>query len=171
MATGFEYVIEPYDIALDIHIRVLNRIAHTGLGSQVDHNVEVVFRKQFVNQFTVGNIAFYGFIMDARRFQLIQFIQAVYFQRRILVVVQVVDTYYDSALHLGKQPVHQVAANKPGMTRHQNGLAIKVNLLHILVVFYFSIKLTFNSPLTGSANAASAISQCILKFWQLEEST
>lgn len=138
MTTRLKDVIEPNDIALDIHIRVLNGIAHTGLGCQVDHNVEVVFRKQFVNQFTVGNIAFYGFIMDARRFQLIQFIQAVYFQRRILVVVQVVDTYYDSALHLGKQPVHQVAANKSGMTPHQNSLAVKVNFLHCIFIYFCS---------------------------------
>ena len=45
MPTGLQYVIEPDDVAFNIHIRILNAIAHAGLRSEVDHYVKLIFLK------------------------------------------------------------------------------------------------------------------------------
>lgn len=58
MATGFEDVLEAYDVALDIGIWVLNAVAHSSLGREVDDNVELVFRKEFVNECLVDDTTF-----------------------------------------------------------------------------------------------------------------
>ena len=43
MTAGFEDVVEPYDVALDIDIGVLDAVAYSCLGCEVDDDVEVIF--------------------------------------------------------------------------------------------------------------------------------
>ena len=57
VAAGFKDVIEPDEVALYIRIGVGDAIAHTGLGSEVDNDVELVLLKQPVDRGLVGNIA------------------------------------------------------------------------------------------------------------------
>ena len=52
-------VVEAHDVALDIDIGVLDAVAHPRLRGQVHHNVEFIFRKQFVNKCLVRQVTFY----------------------------------------------------------------------------------------------------------------
>ncbi len=59
MAAGFENIVEPNYIALYVHIRGLNTVAHARLGSKVDYDIKLVFCKKIVRQHLIGNTAFY----------------------------------------------------------------------------------------------------------------
>ena len=65
MTARLQDVIESDDVALDIDIRVLDAVANASLSGQVDDDVELVFGKKTVNQFTVSNAALYEVIIDS----------------------------------------------------------------------------------------------------------
>ena len=58
MTAGFEDVVETDDVAFDIDIGVLDAVADTSLGSEVDNDVELVFCKEIIDKLAVGNAAF-----------------------------------------------------------------------------------------------------------------
>ena len=62
VAAGFEDVVEADDVALDIHIGVLDAIAHTGLSSEIYHDIEVVFSKELIYKLAVGYAALHEVI-------------------------------------------------------------------------------------------------------------
>lgn len=80
VAASLQDVIETYDVTLNINIRVFNAVTHTGLSRKIDHNVKLVFGKEAVYQFTVGNAAFHELIVDACGLCLIQLAKAVLFE-------------------------------------------------------------------------------------------
>ena len=83
VTTGFKNVVEPQHIALDISIRVGDRITHARLRGKVDDKVEMIVGKQFVHQSLVGNIAFdEGKRLPAPR----QHLKPFFFQRDIVIV-------------------------------------------------------------------------------------
>ena len=59
MTTGFENVVEADEVRLDVGIGIGDAVAHTGLSSEVHHNLWLVFVEDFVNGSLVSNIAFH----------------------------------------------------------------------------------------------------------------
>ena len=53
MPTSFENIVETNDVALNIHIRVINAITYSCLSCEVHDNVKLVFLEQFVDQFAI----------------------------------------------------------------------------------------------------------------------
>ena len=80
MPARLQDVVEPDDVALNIHIGILNAIAHASLDSQVHHNIELVFLEQFINQFAVGNASLHELVIDIGWFGLIQLAKTVLFE-------------------------------------------------------------------------------------------
>ena len=74
MSARFQDVVETYDVALDIHVRVLDGVPNPRLGSEVDHHVEVILGKETVNESLVGNAAPDELIVDSLGSQGIQFL-------------------------------------------------------------------------------------------------
>ena len=58
-------------------------------------------------------------IVYARRFGTRQLPQAVLLERRIVIVVQVINAYNRPFCHLTQQPTHKVAPNEPGMSGYK----------------------------------------------------
>src|SRR3546814_6425394 len=56
VAAAFENVGEADQIAVDIGVRVDQRIAHTGLRGEVDHALEALFREQRRHAVAIGEI-------------------------------------------------------------------------------------------------------------------
>ena len=57
VTAGFQQVEEAVDVAAGVGARVLQRVAHAGLGRHVDHDPEAVRREQRVHRRGVGEVA------------------------------------------------------------------------------------------------------------------
>ena len=62
MTTGFEDVIEAYNVALDVSIGVFYAITHTSLGCKVYNNIKFVYGKDVFNYSFVGQISLHELI-------------------------------------------------------------------------------------------------------------
>ena len=93
MPTGFQDVVEPDHVALDVRIRVLDAIADTGLCCQVYDDIEVVFLEELVDEGLVGEVALdeLAGVLRGGRGLLLDLAQAVLLERRIVVVIEVVE--------------------------------------------------------------------------------
>ena len=99
MAACFEDVVETYDVAFDVGVRVLYTIAHARLSSEIDDDVEMVLLEKVIDEGFVGEVAFYELVMEiAGRACNDGFVKGCYlaetvlFQRDIVIVVQAVKT-------------------------------------------------------------------------------
>ena len=108
VSTGFEDVVEAEDVALDIGIGVFDAVAHSGLGCEVDDDVELVLLEQAVHQFTVSDAALYKRPRIARitRMQLFEFPEAVFLQGDIVIVVHVVNANNSGSVQVFEQTLH-----------------------------------------------------------------
>ena len=53
---AFEDVQRPDDVAVDVRVRVLERVANSGLGTEMHDSVELVFDKQRLHRRTIGEV-------------------------------------------------------------------------------------------------------------------
>ena len=86
-------VVEAHDVALDIDIGVVDAVAHPRLRGQVDHNVGLILLEEAAHQLAVGNAALDGHVVYARRFGTRQLPQAVLLERRIVIVVEIINAH------------------------------------------------------------------------------
>ena len=108
MTTRFQDMIEANQVRLYIRIRILNRIPHASLRRQIDHHIEMVLLKELVNQPLICQITFHKLILNPCRLSLLNHTQAIVLQRRVIIIIQIIQTYNNTFLHLFKQPQHQV---------------------------------------------------------------
>ena len=118
VATGLEDMIEAYQVALDISIRIGDAITHTSLGSQVHHHLRLVFLKDAIDCCLVGNIA------SDEGPAVTQHFQTMLLEGHIVVVVHIINTDDGGILHVLQQSLYQVRADKARSTSHKNGLAV-----------------------------------------------
>ena len=64
VTASLQDVIEPYDVRLDIGVRIGDGITHPGLGSQVHHHCRAVFLKNAVDGRLVGDVTLDELIID-----------------------------------------------------------------------------------------------------------
>ena len=126
MPAGLQDVVEPDHVALDISIRILDAIADTGLSGQVNDDVEVVFLEEAVDEGLVGEVALDEFVgvTFGLRGLLLDHAQAILLERRIVVVVQVVETNDAQRLLAFEESQDQVRADEAGGAGYENGLVI-----------------------------------------------
>ncbi len=117
VAACLEDVVEADDVALDIHVGILDAIADTGLCGEVHHDVETVLGKEAVDQLLVGDassdkeVVALDIVLLAT---LVEHAQAVLLEGDIVVVVEVVETYDVQGLTALQQPQHQIGSYEPG---------------------------------------------------------
>ena len=116
MPTGFEDIVEANDVALNIDIGVVDAVAYTGLGCEVDHDIEFILGKEVINQGLVDYAAFDERPRIARigRIDLLQLLEAVFFQRDIVVGVHVVDTHDGGTTQLFEESLDEVGSDEAG---------------------------------------------------------
>ena len=131
MAAGLEDVVETDQVRLDIRIGIGNRIPHSGLCSQIHHDLRLIRLKNPIDSSLVRNIALNVMIGDALRHQLLQLFLAPRLQPDVIIVVLVVNIDNGSPFGICKQPFDQIAADKPRTTSYQDTFVIQINLFHI----------------------------------------
>ena len=116
VTASLQNVVKADNIALDINIGVVDGVADTSLGCEIDYDVKLIFRKKFIYQLTVGNGAPIELVNNSLRYQFLQFAEPVLFEGNIIVGIHVVDAHYDARLQVMKETLHQISANESSRT-------------------------------------------------------
>ena len=126
MPAGLQDVVEPDHVALNISVRILDAIADTRLSCEVHDDIEVVFLEEAVDEGLVGEVALDELVGMVRggRGLLLDLAQTVLLKRRIVVVVQVVETDDAEGLLGIQEPQHEVRAYEAGGAGDEEGLRI-----------------------------------------------
>mmetsp|Transcript_59449 Transcript_59449/g.140639 ORF Transcript_59449/g.140639 Transcript_59449/m.140639 type:complete len:306 (+) Transcript_59449:1652-2569(+) len=90
VAAAFQDVGEADDVAVDVGVGVLDRVAHPGLRRQVHHPVEALFGKQLGHALAVGHVHLH----EAEARLAVQARQAVLLELGAVVVVEVVQAHH-----------------------------------------------------------------------------
>ena len=114
VAAAFEQVGEADDVGLHVGVRILQRVAHAGLRGEVDDGVEVAFFEQVFGHHAVGDVVF----EEAEVGVGLQLFQSRELERRIIVVVEVVDA--DDFVAALEQNLCNMHADKTGGASNQN---------------------------------------------------
>lgn len=131
MTTGFENVVEPQHIALDVSIWIGDRITHARLRGKVDDKVKVEVGKQVFHQSLVRDIAFdEGKRLPVPR----QHLKPFFFQRDIVIVGNRVEADDMDAGKLLDQCFGKMAADEAGGSGNQDGLLRKIDMCHIPMI-------------------------------------
>ena len=131
VTAGLQDVVKTYQVRLDVSIGVGNRIAHTGLSSQIDNHLGLVFAEDGIDGSLVGDVAFDKLPGRTLWNCVVQFPEPELLQGHVVVVVHIVDTNDCGTLSVFEQTFHQVAANESGSTSHENRFMIQINFFHI----------------------------------------
>jgi len=114
VAAAFQNVQEAHQVAFDVDMRMIDRIAHAGLGGQMDDIVRPHLGEQRLHPFPVGQVE----LPKGKGGKFPQLIEPGLFQRRVVIVVEVVDAGHADA---GRdQPPADRIANKAGCAGHQH---------------------------------------------------
>ena len=119
-------VVEPDHIALDVRIRVLDAVPDPRLRREVHDDIELVLRKESVDERLVGKVAFDELVgvPRGRGGLFLDFAQAVLLERRIVVVVQVVKADDIQRLLAIQEPQHEIRADEAGGAGDEEGFSI-----------------------------------------------
>ena len=136
MAAGFEDVVEADEVGFDVGIGVSDAVADTGLGGEVDDDIELVFGEESVDEIAVGDVASDKGPGLSRRGSrrahelrdLLDFLKALLLEADVVVVVHVVDADDLGGGIIAKEELDEVAADEAGGAGHQDGGAVEIDI-------------------------------------------
>jgi hypothetical protein len=114
VATAFQDVHEADQVALHIGLGIDQRVAHAGLGGQVDDLVELLFGKELLHAFVVRHVHFHETEVLVGR----QAGQAVVLELDFVIVIEVVETNH--LIASCQQELAGVHADKTGCAGNEN---------------------------------------------------
>ncbi len=116
MPASLQDVVEPDHVALDVRIRVLDAITDARLSCKVHDDIEVVFLEEAVDEGLVGEVALDELVgmPFGLRGLLLDLAQAILLERRIIVVIEVIEADYAERLLGIQEPQHEVGAYEAG---------------------------------------------------------
>ena len=119
MTASLQDVIESYEIALNISIRIRNTITYACLSCQIYNHRNLVVREDFLDNLLISNR-----VMNKRPvfIQCLDFFQTFIFDIHIIVICNTINTYYLDVLHIIKQTLYKIAADKSGSTCNKDCL-------------------------------------------------
>ena len=126
MPAGLQDIVEPDHVALDVSIRVFDAIADTSLSGQVHDDIEVFFLEDVIDEGLVGEVALdehVGMPFDGIDL-LLDLAQAVLLERRIIVVIEVVEADDAERLLALQEAQDEVGAYETGGAGNKDGFSI-----------------------------------------------
>ena len=119
-------IVKAYEIALDIAIRVRDTVTHTCLSGKVYHHINLVFRKNFLDEGFVGNAT-----MDERPIlgQAFYILQSFVFEIDIVVIGNGVYTNHLDILKISQQTLNQISSDEAGSSRYQDGFTVQIYII------------------------------------------
>ena len=126
VAAGFQNIVETDQVALDVDVRMIDRVADAGLCGQINYDGRLVYCKYFVDKGLVGDTAFNKDVLDGR-VDRVDHAKAVLLELRIIVIVHVVEADHGAACEFAAQAHNQVCADKAGGAGDQDGSAVQID--------------------------------------------
>ena len=134
MAAGLQQIVKADEVGFDVHVRVVDGIAHPGLRRQIDDDLRLIPVKQRGHGRSVGQIPAHEGEAAARRgarlSQLFQPPEPIFLERDLVIVVHAVDADDMHALVLLQQRLRQEGPDEARGARDQNGPVVQ---LHVFV--------------------------------------
>lgn len=122
MAARLQDIVEAYEIALDIGIRVRNGITDTGLRGKIDHYRNMVFTKNLLHRILVRNRRMDECPVAAEG---LDFAQALVLHVDVVIIGNAVNADDADIVNVREQALDEVAADKAGGTGHEDSLAFE----------------------------------------------
>ena len=137
VAAGFEDVVEADQVALDVNVRVVDRVADARLRGKVHNDLGPVCLENAVDQLLVGDAAFDENMPD-RGLDRVDHAETVFLELRVVVIVHVVETDHGAAGKLAAQAHDQVGSDEAGGAGDQDGLAVQIDrgFAHVVLLGY-----------------------------------
>ena len=96
---GFQDVVETDQVALNVDVRMINRVADAGLRSQINYDRRLVYCKDFVYKGLVGDTSFNKDVPDGR-VDGVNHAKAVLLELRVVVIIHVVEADHCTSCEL-----------------------------------------------------------------------
>ena len=125
MPAGFQDIVESDEVALDIHVRMIDGIADARLCGEVDHDRGLVCPEDLVYKGFVSDAALHK-NMPYRGRDRIDDAKTVLLEVRIIIVIHIVEADHSAARQLAAQAHHQVGADEAGRAGDQNRSAVQI---------------------------------------------
>ena len=122
VAAGFEYVVKTNKIAFDVGIGVGDAVAYASLCGKVYHHRDVMLGKHLFYSLFVG---YRGVHKGPVAVKCLNLFQPLMLDAHIIVICYAVNANHLDALHIVKQALHQIAANKACCTRYEHGCTLE----------------------------------------------
>ena len=122
MTTRLQNIVEAYEIALDIGIRVRDGITDTGLRGKIDHYRNPVFTKNFLHRILVRNRRMDECPVSAEGLDLAQ---ALVLYIDVVIIGDAVNADDADIVNVREQALDEVAADETGGTGHEDCLAFE----------------------------------------------
>ena len=118
VAAAFQQIAEARQVGIDVGSGILQAVAHSGLGRQIDHVAETPAPEKFGHAPAVGQVQKLEAKAGGGLGQGLQGGQPVLFQLHVIVVVAIVDAYH--SVPVSQQPPGQMIADEAGSAGYQN---------------------------------------------------
>ena len=122
MAARLQDIVEAYEIALDIGIRVRDGITDTCLRGKIDHHGNPVFTKNLLHRILVRNRRVDECPVSA---ECLDFAQALVLYIDVVLIGDAVDTDDADIVNVSEKSLDEVAADEAGGTCHEDSLAFE----------------------------------------------
>ena len=139
MPTCFKDIVEPDHVALDVRIRILDAIADASLSGEVNNDIKMVFLEEAIYEGLVGEVALDELVGMLRGGCGLLFddAQTVLLERRIIVVVEVVEADDAEGLLGIKEPQDEVGTYETGGTGNKDGLGCIGHVIDLDIILLF----------------------------------
>lgn len=126
MAARLQDIVEAYEIALDIGIRVRDGITDTGLRGKIDHYGNPVVIENFLHRILVRNRCVDKCPVSAEGLDLAQ---ALVLYVDVVIIGNAVNADDADIVNVTKQALDEVAADETGGTCHEDCLAFEIYII------------------------------------------
>lgn len=126
MAACFQNIVEAYEIALDIGIRVSYGITDTGLRGKIDHDRNPVVTKNLLDCILVRNRRVDECPVSAEG---LDFAQALVLYIDVVIIGDAVNADDADIVNVTEKALDEVAADEAGGTGHENSLAFERHVI------------------------------------------
>lgn len=125
MTAGLKDVVEAYYVALYVGIRIGNTVPNPSLRRKVHHHGRRILYEKPLHESLVGDASLLENEASAPRKTLEPRVLYAY----IVIIGNRVDANHSDVLKRGAQPFGKIAADEPGSTGNENGLAVQNNIV------------------------------------------
>ena len=126
MTARLQNIVEAYEIALDIGIRVRDGITDTGLRGKIDHDGNPVVIENFLYRILVRNRRVDECPVSAKG---LDFAQALVLYVDVVIIGDTVDTDDADIVNVSEKSLDEVTADEAGGTGHEDSLAFEIHII------------------------------------------